>query len=121
MLIQIIHWIVYCYYLYLFGYASLFKILQRANMMEGMNALGFNKIWTLAIGYGELLGVVGLLLGIWWHEAKNASVIYLFCFSLGALMVHFAHHDYKDFYDALFGCIAAVILLTTDKFFSIQL
>jgi hypothetical protein len=121
MLVQFIHWCAYGYVLYLFGYASLFKIFQKTSMMEGMTALGFNKMWTLMIGYGELMGVIGLLLGIWWHEAKNASVIYLFCFSLGALMVHFAHHDYSDFYDALFGCVAAVILLSTDRFFSIRL
>lgn len=120
-MIQIIHWAVYIYYVYLFGYASLFKVFQKQGMMEGMNALGFNKTWTLAIGYGELIGVIGLLAGIWLHEVKNASVIYLFFFALGALMVHFAHHDYLDFYDALSGCISAFILLTTDKFFKIQL
>jgi len=48
-------------------------------------------------------------------------VIWLFPFAIGALMVHFAHHEYIYFYDALFGCIAAVIILITDKHFSITL
>jgi len=120
-ILPLIHWIVYAYYCYLFGYASLFKLFQKQSMMEGMLSLGFNKTWTIAIGIGELLGVVGLLAGLWIHEIKNASVLWLFLFATGALMVHFAHHDYQDFYDALWGCIAAVILLATDRNFKIIL
>jgi hypothetical protein len=90
-------------------------------MMEGMQSLGFNKAWTLAIGIGELLGVIGLLAGVWVHEIKNASVLWLFSFAIGALMVHFAHHDYQDFYGALWGCIIAVFLLATDRHLRIVL
>jgi uncharacterized membrane protein YphA (DoxX/SURF4 family) len=106
---------------YLFGYASLFKIFQKKDMMEGMESLGFNKTWTLCIGVGELVGVAALILGFWFHEIKNAAVIYLLFFAVGALMVHFAHKDYIDFYDALFGIISGVVLLATDKHFKVQL
>jgi|SRR5690625_2455385 len=118
---KIIHWAVYSYFLYLFGYASLFKIFQKESMMDDMQALGFNETWTLLIGYGELLGVIGLITGIWLHKIKNVAVIWLFPFAIGALMVHFSHHDYQYFYGALFGCISSVILLLTDKHFKIKL
>lgn len=117
----IVHWVAYAYYVYLFGYASLFKVFQKRSMMEGMQSFGFGKTWTLLIGYGELLGVIGLIVGLWYHEVKNASVLWLFPFAVGALMVHFAHNDYIDFYDALFGCVAAVLILITDKYFKLIL
>jgi uncharacterized membrane protein YphA (DoxX/SURF4 family) len=121
MILQAIHWLAFCYYLYLFGYASLFKVLQKKEMMESMASLGFNKSWTLCIGFGELIGVIALLAGLWFHQVKNAAVIYLFLFAIGALMVHFAHNDYVDFYDALFGAVTAVVLLATDKHFKLVL
>lgn len=120
-LLQVVHWAAYAYYVYLFGYSSLFKVFQKQTMMEGMNAFGFNKTWTLTIGYGELIGLLGLIAGIWVHQIKNVSVLYLFPFAVGALMVHFAHHEYKHFYGALFGCIVSVVLLATDKHFRIIL
>jgi len=121
MILQAIHWLTFCYYVYLFGYASLFKVFQKKEMMEGMKALGFNSTWALCIGFGELIGVIALIVGLWSHPLKNAAVIYLFLFAVGALMVHFAHNDYVDFYDALFGAIAAIVLLVTDKHFKIVL
>ena len=119
--LKFVHWSTYAYYVYLFGYASLFKVFQKPDMMEGMEHFGFNKTWALLIGYGELLGVVGLIAGLWYHEVRNAAVLWLFPFAVGALMVHFAHHDYSDFRGALFGCIASVVLLATDKHFRIIL
>ena len=121
MFVAFIHWIAYCYYVYLFGYASLVKVIQKKEMMEGMEMLGFNRTWTLFIGVGELLGVVALIAGFWSHQLKNAGVIYLLPFAIGALMVHFSHKDYTDFYDALFGAIAALVILYTDKYFRIVL
>ena len=89
--------------------------------MDGMNTLGFGKTWTLVIGYAELLGVVGLLLGLWHNPIKNASVLWLFPFAIGAVMVHFAHNDYRDFYDALMACLISLVLLSTDKHFRVIL
>jgi hypothetical protein len=54
MIIQMVHWIFYCYYLYLFGYAGLFKVFLKQDMVAGMERLGFNKTWTLAIGWGRI-------------------------------------------------------------------
>ena len=71
MLIQLTHWVAYGYLIYAFGYASLFKVFQKQSMMENMNNFGFGKIWTLSIGYGELLGVIGLIIGFWIHQVKN--------------------------------------------------
>ena len=121
MIRQLIHWGTFAYYVYLFGYASLFKVFQKESMMVGMLSFGFDKTWTLLIGYGELLGVVGLLVGIWYHEVKNLAVLWLFPFAVGALMVHFAYHDYQTFYGALLGCIASVVLLATDKHFKLTI
>ena len=118
---MIIHWVSYCIYLYIFAKASILKIIHHQPMMDGMVVLGFNKTWTLIIGYMELLGVLGLLTGLFFHEAKNAAVIFLFPFSVGALMVHFAHHDYNVFYDALAATVLSVILLSTYKSFKIIL
>lgn len=120
-LITIIHWITYAYFVYLFGYASLFKVFQKITMMEGMLAFGFDKTWTLFIGYGELVGVLALIVGLWFHQLKNIAIIYLLFFAVGALMVHFAHREYHEFYGALFGCMAAIVLLTTDKHFKLVL
>jgi hypothetical protein len=36
-------------------------------------------------------------------------------------MVHFAHKDYVDFYDALFGVTAGIVLHITDKYFRLVL
>jgi hypothetical protein len=121
MTIQILHWMVYMYYVYLFGKAGLLKVFQIPAMMKGMEAFGFGKTWTLLIGYAEVTGVVGLIVGLWIHEIRNASVIFLFLFSVGALMVHFAHRDYSDYYEALSGCMCAIVLLATDKFFKMSL
>ncbi|PRD47556.1 DoxX family protein [Sphingobacterium haloxyli] len=120
-LTTIIHWITYIYFVYLFGYASLFKVFQKKTMMDGMMSFGFDKTWTLLIGYGELAGVLALIAGLWFHRIKNIAIIYLLFFAVGALMVHFAHREYQEFYGALFGCIAAFVLLTTDKHFKLVL
>ncbi len=90
-------------------------------MMTGMKELGFSETWTVLIGFGELLGVIGLIVGLWKHELKNASVLWLFPFGVGALIAHFAHHDYKHFVEALLMCVFSIVLLATDKHFRISL
>ena len=118
---QIIHWASYVYYLYVFGYASLFKVFRKHDMMKSMQDLGFNETWTLVIGYAELLGVIGLIVGLWNHEIKNGAVLWLFPFAVGALTAHFAHNDYKYFFTALLMCVFSIILLATEKHFRIAL
>tara|TARA_R110000796_G_scaffold252637_1_gene389628 strand:+ start:66659 stop:67030 length:372 start_codon:yes stop_codon:yes gene_type:complete len=118
---SVAHWIAYGYLIYVMGYASLFKVFQKQSMMENMSNFGFGKVWTLFIGYSELLGVIGLIVGFWLHQVKNLSTIWLFFFAVGALMVHFAHNDYEHFYEALYCCIACVTTLTLDKNFRLIL
>ncbi len=120
-LLQVTHWIAYVYLIYAFGYASLFKVFHKQSMMENMSNFGFGKLWTLFIGYGELIGVIGLIVGLWIHQVKNLSIIWLLPFAIGALMVHFAHNDYKYFFTALYCCIACIITLMTDKNFKLIL
>jgi uncharacterized membrane protein YphA (DoxX/SURF4 family) len=116
-----IHWAGFSYFLYIFGNASLSKVFKTPEMMAGMESFGFGEHWTLLIGYGELLGVAGLIAGFWYRPIKNAAVLWLFPFCVGALMVHFSHQDYQDHYDALFCCIASIMILVNDKMFKINL
>lgn len=59
---SIIRAIFYTGFLFIFGYAALFKIFHWQEMMQGMAMFGFNTTWTTLIGYAELLGVIGLIL-----------------------------------------------------------
>ena len=119
--ISIVHWTAFAYYLYVFGYASLFKVFRKESMMASMNSLGFNETWTMAIGIGELIGVIALIAGLWKHELKNLAVLWLFPFAVGALVAHFAHNDYKFFINALLMCVFSIVLLATDKHFKLSL
>ncbi len=120
-LVRVSHWIAYGYLIYAFGYASLFKVFQKQSMMENMGNFGFGKLWTLGIGYGELFGVIGLVVGFWMHQVKNLSTLWLLPFAIGALITHFAHNDYEYFYTALYCCIACMVLLVTDRHFKVTL
>ncbi len=120
-IITLIHWISYVYYLYVFGYAALFKLFQKNSMMASMQSLGFNKTWTILIGLGELAGVVLLLLGFYKPFYKNLGILLLFPFAVGAFTAHMAHQEYKYFYEALLMCIITIVLLATDKNFKIIL
>lgn len=115
----IIHWASYAYYLYVFGYASLFKVFQKKSMMQSMQSLGFNKTWTILIGIGELLGVVLLVIGLLKPQYKNVAVLLLFPFAVGAFTAHMAHQEYHHFYNALLMCILSIVLLVTDPYFKI--
>jgi len=115
----IVHWLSYTYYLYVFGYASLFKVFQKESMMQSMQSLGFNKTWTILIGIGELIGVILLLIGLLKPQYKNLAILLLFPFAVGAFTAHMAHQEYHHFYNALVMCILTVILLATDKSFKI--
>lgn len=117
----LIHWISYAYYLYVFGYAALFKVFQKSSMMQSMQSLGFNKTWTILIGIGELIGVVLLIVGLYKPAYKNLAILLLFLFAVAAFTAHMAHQEYKYFYEALIMCILSIVLLATDKNFKIFL
>lgn len=113
--LNIIRGIFYTGFTFIFSYAALFKIFERKRMMQGMVGFGFDTGWTLAIGYAELVGTIGLLLGLVYPLVLRLSVLWLFPFAIGAFTVHMARAEYHHFYNALFCCIAAVVLILTDK------
>ncbi|WP_409416214.1 DoxX family protein [Flavobacterium sp. PS2] len=117
----IIYWASYLYYLYVFGYASLFKVFQKESMMKSMESLGFNKIWTIYIGIGELIGVLLIVIGLFNPPIKTIGILLLFPFAIGAFTAHMAHQEYNHFYNSLIMCILTVLLLWTDKTFKIIL
>ncbi|PIF31795.1 DoxX-like protein [Flavobacterium sp. 9] len=116
-----IHWLSYAYYLYVFGYASLFKVFQKKSMMQSMLSLGFNKTWTIAIGILELFGVILIVIGIFQPQYKNAGILFLFPFAIGAFTTHMAHQEYNHYYNSLIVCVLTILLLATDKTFRIIL
>ena len=118
-LISVLHWCAYVYYIYIFGYASLYKVFQKKTMMDSMLSLGFNKPFTIIIGIAELIGVILLLVGFWHHGVKNIGVLFLTPFAIGALTAHFAHQEYNHYYNALICCVLSGFLLLTDKHFQI--
>lgn len=111
----IIRGIFYAGFLFIFGYAALFKVFEWENMMTGMESFGFNRTWTLIIGYGELLGVIGLLLGLKYPLILRLAILWLVPFAFGAFTAHMARSEYEHYYNALFCCIAPVMLFLTDK------
>ncbi|MFD1768321.1 DoxX family protein [Sphingobacterium suaedae] len=116
-----LHWIAYIYYVYIFGYASLFKLFQKESMMVSMSSLGFDRMWTLWIGVGECIGVIFLLLGFVWPRWKNLGVLVLAPFAIGAFTAHMAHSEYVHYYNSLAVCLLSVFLLATDKRFHLSL
>lgn len=118
---KIICVLLYAYLIFTFGRAGLMKVLEKDSMVEGMRSFGFDRVATLAIGYAEIILVISLLAGIRKHTIRNMATFLLFLFAFGALMVHWAHRDYVDHYDALFCCIAAVGCLALDPYFRIRI
>lgn len=117
----IIYWLSYAYYIYVFGYASLFKVFQKKSMLNNMESLGFNLVWTTLIGIGELIGVILIIIGLFNPPFRNMGVLMLFPFAIGAFTAHMAHREYHHFYNALLMCILSLIILILDKDFEIML
>lgn len=116
----VIHWLSFAAYIYIFGYAALFKIIQLPEMMSGMESMGFGKNWTLVIGWAELFGVLGLLVGVFVPPVKNSAVLFLLPFAIGAFTVHMSyHHAFDSYRNSLIVCILPFILLYTDKKFKL--
>jgi hypothetical protein len=113
--VNIIRAIFYVGFTFIFGYAALFKVFEWPPMMEGMESFGFDRTWTLIIGYAELLGFIGLLAGLRYPLLLRLSILWLIPFSIGAFTAHMARAEYQHFHNALFCCIAAVVLILTDQ------
>ncbi|MNR42745.1 hypothetical protein D3C85_1612880 [compost metagenome] len=90
-------------------------------MMLSMQSLGFNKTWTIVIGVFELIGVILILIGIFQPQYKNAGLLFLLPFAIGAFTTHMAHQEYNHYYHSLLVCILTIVILATDKTFRIIL
>jgi uncharacterized membrane protein YphA (DoxX/SURF4 family) len=118
----ILHWLAFAVMLYIFGYAGIYKIVKMPGMMQGMRSMGFGEQVTVIIGWTEVLGVTGLLAGIFIPQVKPIAVLYLWPFAIGALTTHFSyHHGIADFYQALLVTVLPVILLMTDRHFKVSI
>lgn len=119
---NVIHWAAFIVFAYIFGYASLFKVLQLQGMMQGMASMGFGTTWTLAIGWAELIGFIGLLISLYYPPLRSISVLWLWPFAIGAFTMHMGyHHPFSVYLNSLLVCIMPVLLLWTDKHFKVQL
>lgn len=114
-----IYWALYAWYIYIFGYAALWKIFNVEKMMTGMQAFGFDPLLTNLIGWGEGLGLAGLIAGIWKPKLRSLSVLWLFPFAIGAFTAHMAHREYHHFYSSIYATILSYALLALDKDFKI--
>lgn len=91
-------------------------------MIEAMASIGFNETGTIFIGIAEVLGVLGILAGLFIPSIKNISVLWLMPFAIGALTVHMSYgHTISDYWESLTVCSLGVIILLSDKIFKIIL
>lgn len=115
------YWLLIIYYIYVFGYASLEKVFQTKQMMDGMHFLGFNDVWIALIGYGELVGWLIVLFGLYKPEYRNLGMLLLFPFAVGAFTAHMAHQEYSHYFNALYVTLTTPIMLYLDKNFRISI
>jgi hypothetical protein len=119
---KIVHWSALGGFAFIFGRAGFAKVFASPGMVEGMAAIGFGWTWTLLIGIAEVLGVVGLVAGVLKPSIKNASVLWLLPFGVGAFTVHMSyHHGLRDFWESLTVCVLSVVVLWTDERFKVVL
>lgn len=118
---QIIHWLFMPYFVWEFGYASLAKVFLYPKMMVSMQSLGFNHVWTITIGYLELVGWIMVLIGLFKPKIRVVGILFLFPFSIGAFTAHMAHQEYEHFYASLLMCISSVVLLWSSKNFKMNI
>ncbi|WP_394823086.1 DoxX family protein [Pendulispora albinea] len=119
---SVVHWVAVAWFGAIFAYAGLAKVLGDAGMREGMLAIGFGAGWTVAIGWIEVLGVAGLLAGVFKPPLKNLAVLCLLPFSIGAFTVHMSYHQgFADYRESLCACVLALVILATDARFKIDL
>ena len=116
-----IYWALYLWYLYIFGYAGIFKIINVESMITGMEAFGFNLFWTHIIGWAEFIGSIGLIAGFWKPFIKNLSILWLFPFAIGAFTAHMAHQEYNHYFNSLVVSLLSYVLLALDENFKISL
>lgn len=120
MITQILHWTSLMIYICIFGYAGLQKIFYSPGMVEGMAALGFGVKWTFIIGLAEVIGVTGIIVGLFVRPVKIISVLLLLPIAIGAFTIHIGHHHPLSIYwQALIICILSIVILWTDEKFKL--
>lgn len=117
-----VHWLSFAVFTSIFGYAAIFKIIQLPSMMSGMASMGFDKNATLIVGWIEFVGVLGLLVGIFVPPIKNAAILFLLPFAIGAFTAHMSyHHTFDHYRNSLIVCVLPLLLLYTDEKFKLVL
>jgi hypothetical protein len=118
----VMHWVAFAAFTWIFGYAGLYKVLKVPAMMEGMASMGFHESWTLAIGWAEVIGVVGLLASMFYPPMRSLAVLWLLPFGIGAFTAHMSyHHVFPHYLNAMLVCVLPIILLWTDRHFHVHI
>jgi DoxX-like family len=71
----------------LFAGAGAMKVIGTTEMINNMNAIGYDTNWRLFIGITELLGVVGL----WLPRTRALALVLLWPYAVGGLAVHISY------------------------------
>ncbi|HEY0497844.1 MAG TPA: DoxX family protein [Kutzneria sp.] len=71
------------------------KATRAERQVEGMRAVGFppSKLWLLALA--ETAGILGVLLGLWWHPLGALAALGLVAYFVGALVFLMRAHITK--------------------------
>lgn len=117
----VVYWLCYLGYLYIIFPSAISKIIQKPQMMESMQSLGFNQIWALAIGIAETMGVLIVLTGLFKSKFRTLGILFLLPFAIGAFTTHMAHQEYHHYYKSLAMCLLSAILLFMDDRITINL
>jgi hypothetical protein len=90
------------------------KILAVPSMRERATHTGYSVAAYRGIGFAEIVGALGLLLGIGWWQLGLAAGIGLALLLVGAVVVHVRIGDgVREFAPAIVGCLVAVVYLVT--------
>ncbi|AUX39640.1 uncharacterized protein SOCE26_010350 [Sorangium cellulosum] len=117
-----VHWAALAGLALIFGQAGIEKVVASPGMVEGMASIGFGWTWTLLIGIAEVLGVVGLALGVLHPAIKNVAVLWLLPFGVGAFTVHMSyHHGFRDYWQSMAVCLLSAVVLWADERFKVVL
>lgn len=117
---SILHWISLAIFIFIFGYAGLYKIFREPSMMEGMAEIGFGSTFTFLIGLAETAAVAGIMTGLYYRPLKILSILLLVPFAIGAFTVHLSyHHPFPVYLNSLLVCILPLVILWTDEKFSV--
>jgi hypothetical protein len=90
------------------------KILAVPSMRERATHTGYSVAAYRGIGFAEIAGALGLVLGIGWWQLGVAAGIGLALLLVGAVVVHVRIGDgVRECAPAIVGCLVAVVYLVT--------